>query len=151
MPTTATACVVEPFSTANAALNSSSDPAVLAAQFHSVLVQELSKRGVTPKESHPLLSRPTYAVEGSFVQIDEGDRALRYFLSFLAGAAFLEVKGWLFQGDMPVIELHARTSQSIGVFGGDSKRMLLTCAAAAGKQIALQVDEAITNRVQVTT
>jgi hypothetical protein len=150
MQPTAVSCTIEPFTTTSAALKTSRDPAALAGQFHDALIKELSKQGVALKESHPSPGQADFTIEGSFILIDEGDRALRYFLSFLAGAAIVEVKGRLFQGDVPVTELHARTSQSVGVFGGDPERMLRQCATTAGRQIAAQVCEAIVSLAEVT-
>ena len=124
---------------------------MLAGQFHDTLMKELSKHGVALQESHPSLDQPDFTIEGAFVLIDEGDRALRYFLSFLAGAAVVEVKGRLFQGDFPVTELHARATQSVGVFGGDPERMVRQCATAGGRQIVMQVLEALASRVEVTS
>jgi hypothetical protein len=149
MPPTATNCVVEPFATASATLKTSRDTAALASRFHGALSAELSKHGVTLQESHPSLGQPDFTVEGSFVLIDEGDRALRYFLSFLAGAAIVEVTGRLFQGDVPVAELHARSSQSLGVFGGSPDRLLELCATAAARQVASQILEACTGCMEV--
>jgi hypothetical protein len=146
MQPTAVSCAIEPFSTTSAALKTSRDPAAIAGQFHSTLIKELSDHGVALRESHPSLGQPDFTIEGAFVLIDEGDRALRYFLSFLAGAAVVEVKGRLFRDDFPLTELHARTSQAVGVFGGSPESMLRQCATAAGRQIAMQVEEALASR-----
>lgn len=146
MQPTAITCAVEPFSMVSAALKTSRDPAAIASQFHEALSKELSKRGVALQKSRLGFDQTGFAAEGSFILIDEGDRALRYFLSFLAGAAVVEVKGRLFQGDFPITELHARASQSIGMFGGSPDGMLRLCATAAGRQVAMQIHEALAGR-----
>ena len=86
MQPTAVSCTIEPFATTSAAVKTSRDPAALVGQFHDAPITELSKQGVScSKESHPSLGQADFTIEGSFILIDEGDRALRYFLSVLGG------------------------------------------------------------------
>lgn len=75
------------------------------------------------------------AVQGNFIKIDEGNRWLRYFLTFLAGHAILEVEGTLFYNGQQVDVFHLTKRQVMGIFGGDSKEMLKLCAKAAAADI----------------
>jgi hypothetical protein len=146
MELTGKTCAIEPFSADQAVIQTHSNLGPILDAFHQELSKRLSKDGLLIGAASAGLGACDFTVEGQFVRIDEGNRAARYFLTFLAGAASVEVEGRLFHGEYPVMDLHAKGVQSIGIFGGSSERMLQTCAAAAAGQIAGQIAEALANR-----
>lgn len=79
-------------------------------------------------------------LQGRFILIDEGHRALRYFTSGLSGKARIETEGVLLVNGAAVANLYARHEMGRGffVFGGDSQKLLGTCARNCGLQIAHQ-------------
>ena len=83
-------------------------------------------------------------VRGQFIRIDEGDRWLRWFSSFLAGKTVIEVEGKLFFGDIHVTDLYAKATQAWGVFlGGNSQELLKICARIAAKKVSKQIIKAL--------
>ena len=146
MELTGKTCAIEPFSTEQAVVRTQSNLSPILGAFHQELSKRLSKDGLLIGAAPAGLGACDFTVEGQFVRIDEGNRAARYFLTFLAGAATVEVEGRLFHGEFPVTDLYAKGVQSIGIFGGSSERMLQTCAAGAAGQIAGQIIEALANR-----
>ena len=146
MELTGRTCSIESFAADQALVKAGFDIAPLVAVFHQELDKQLSKRGLVIAGVPGDPGEDDFTIEGQFVRIDEGNRAARYFLTFMAGAATLEVEGRLFHREYPVMHLHAKGSQSMGVFGGSSERMLKTCAAGAASQIASQVLEALSER-----
>jgi hypothetical protein len=139
-------CAIEPFSSAHTALKTQTDPGSITAVFYQELARNLARQGLQIQESHPSLEPQAYSIEGAFVRIDEGNRFLRYFLTWVAGAAVVEVEGWLFQGDVPVRELYSKVSLGVGVFGGSTQKLLKRCALNAAKQISNQVAKVIGRR-----
>lgn len=139
-------CAIERFSTAQALVKTGFDVGPVTDVFHSEIARHLSKQGLLIQESHPSLGQQDITVEGQFVLIDEGNRVLRYFLTGLAGNAVLEVEGKLFHEDIPVTDLYAKATQTAGIFGGSSQKLLKICAAAAARQVSNQVLEALRDR-----
>lgn len=136
-------CAIEPFSSAHTALKTQTDPGAITGTFHQELARELAKFGLQVQESHPSLEPQAYSIEGAFVRIDEGNRVLRYFLTWVAGAAVVEVEGWLFRGDVPLRELYTKASMGVGILGGRTQGLLKRCAVNGAKQISRQVIAAI--------
>lgn len=139
-------CTIAQFSLDGALLQTQSDLVVISDAFHEELTGQLAKAGLLLQEPHPLLGPAEFTLEGQFVRVDEGNRALRYFLTFLAGAATVEAEGQLYHGDWPVTPLHSKAQQTIGLFGGSGLGLLKTCTRTAAAQIANQVIEALTER-----
>ncbi len=146
MELTGRTCSIEPFAVGQALVKAGFDIGPLVNVFHEELYKQLSKRGLVIAGAPGNPGGDDFTIEGQFVRIDAGNRAARYFLTFMAGAATLEVEGRLYHGEFPVMHLHARGSQSMGVLGGSSERMLKTCAAGAANQLASQVLEALSER-----
>jgi len=146
MEATPLTCSIEPFSIENTALKTQLDSGPLVALFHQELAGQLARHGLAVQESHPSLAQPHFSIEGAFVRIDEGNRVARYFLSWMAGQAVVEVEGWLYQNNRPVRELYAKGSQGAGIFGGAAEGLLKKSASFAAKQIANQVAQALINQ-----
>jgi hypothetical protein len=144
MQATGPTCAIEQFSLAHTALNTRYDAATIAAAFVQELTNSLARQGFQIQESHPSLETQTFSIEGAFVRIDEGNRFLRYFLTWVAGSAMVEVEGWLFRAGVPLCELYTKASLGAGVFGGSPQGLLKRCAQNAAKQIARQVITAVT-------
>ena len=131
-----TRCLVERFSTSGMETNASFDTSEIVGILQAALEKQLAKKGLIVGEER---SKNEVVVKGRFVRIDEGDRFLRYFLTFLAGKATVEVDGELFYGGRKVIGLHAAAKRSAGLFGGNSKSLVSGCATSCGQKIAKQV------------
>ena len=139
-------CAVEPFSTARAAVKAKFDVGPIVEAFHEQLGNHLGQSGILLQETHPSMGQPEITIEGQFVLIDEGSRAMRYFMTGLAGSAVVEVEGCLFHGEIPVTDLHAQVKQTAGVFGGSAEKLLRHCVAGVAQQVYNQVVAALRDR-----
>lgn len=139
-------CAIEPFSAAQAVIKAQFNPASIEGTFNSQLIDRLSGEGMLVQELHPSLGQADVTIEGRFVLIDEGSRAQRYLLTGIAGAAVLEVEGRLFFGDVPVTDLHFRTTKNAGFLGGSGEQLLKGAATDAARRIADLVTTALRER-----
>jgi len=77
-------------------------------------------------------------VEGSFVRIDPGSRAKRYWISFGAGMSGVQVKGTVKDASGKVLaEFTHRRRSGIGVGGGDYVKFLTDDTKDVGSDIGL--------------
>jgi hypothetical protein len=77
-------------------------------------------------------------VEGSFVKIDPGSRAKRYWISFGAGMSGVQVKGTVKDASGKVLaEFTHRRRSGIGVGGGDYVKFLTDDTKDVGSDIGL--------------
>lgn len=112
-------------------------PRVLAERF----VEELQKaspfkaaRLLRPDESVP---EGALVVEGTFVTLDPGSRAKRYFAGFGAGKSAVEVKGVVKDAaGRTLASFTQRRVGAMGVGGGDSLGKLMSDARSIGEDIA---------------
>ncbi len=142
-------CAIEPFSIVQNQVKTSFDVRPLTEIFQGELSKRLSKKGLSIQESHPSMRGQDITVRGQFIQIDGGDRWLRWFSSFLAGKTVIEVKGKLFLGDTQVTDLYAKATQVWGVFlGGNSQRLLKICAKIAAKKVSKQIIKALKKAIE---
>ena len=136
-------CAIEPFSIAQAQIKTSFDVGFITDIFQGELPKRLSKKGLSIQESHPSMGGQEITVRGRFIRIDEGDRWLRWFSSFLAGKTVIEVKGKLFLQSIHARDLYAKATQVWGVFGGNSQELLKICAKRAAKKVSNQIIKAL--------
>ena len=135
-------CVVERFNTLGAQIKTSFDTSEIVSELHITLEKQLAKQGLILGQGS---MENEVVVKGRFVRIDEGDRLLRYFLTFLAGKAAVEVEGELFYRGRKVAALHAVEKRSAGLFGGSSKGLVRLCANSCGQRIVKQVVSNLNN------
>lgn len=128
--------VVEGWSVSGAEVIASFDISEVTAEFQGVLSKQLEKKGLVVSLGSP---DAPFVVRGRFVRIDEGSRLLRYFFWGLLGKAFLEVEGELIVNGKPALSLIATENGFTGVFGGQSKDLLKSCANLCAKRISKQV------------
>ena len=146
MELTGIKCVIEPFSTNDTAVKSPVDAETLATLFHATLGKQLSRAGLAVAAAHAAGDPGEVEIEGDFVRFDEGSRWQRYFLTFVSGGAAVEVEGRLYHRGTLVAELHTRSSQGMGLFGGSGQKLLRSSASAAGYALARQVIDALSAR-----
>lgn len=117
-------------------------PAIVSSKFHKTLSDALAKAGL-PMWGADFGDR--LRICGHFVQIDGGNRALRYFTSCIGGKARIEVEGVLFINGAGVANLYAKWEQGFifAALGGDNQKMLELCATSCGLEIAKQVTGAL--------
>lgn len=70
-----------------------------------------------------------------FVQVEQGNRLLRYLVPFIA-PAFVEIEVELVGADGAPLSGHYRQSAHIGVFGGSSAGMLGVCVDRIAVRLA---------------
>ena len=75
----------------------------------------------------------------SVVSIDQGNRFLRYFLTFFAGGTCLEVTGAVTGRDGRQVPIRFRHRCTAGLFGGSGLKLLKLDAAYVGKKVAKAV------------
>lgn len=94
-----------------------------------------------------------YRIEGEFVQVNQGNRALRYLFAGLLGYSKLEVLGEIAGGDQEARPFRFKQVKAFGRMGGDSKvllkRSLYQIALRIGSEAGLfgkRIDPAQANR-----
>lgn len=81
-----------------------------------------------------------YLVQGEVVRIYGGSRALRYWVSFGAGATEFAVKGKVSQPNGQTVGTFSDARRSgWGMFGGDSETLLHRCVDSVGNDVATMI------------
>ncbi len=127
---------LQPFSIANTVVKAKFDASEITNHFQETLNSQLEKSGLA---THQGQGEPQIVVRGQVVTVDEGNRWLRYFLTFLGGKTVFEVEGEVLVNGVPAGEVHSVKKSGIGIFGGNSKSLLKGNARAAAKDISHQV------------
>jgi len=137
---------VDPLNTQGATIKFKGDANKVVTAFQDELCKRLQKKGlvlltpgIDPENAHVRISP-------RIVQIDEGNRALRYFLTFFAGHAVFEVEGQSKVMDLAPLDLYHRARQAGGLFGGSSDGLLVLCAKSAAGKFAGETLKALKNR-----
>jgi hypothetical protein len=129
-------CLVEVWDASQAMVKASFDLTPIMGEFMQTLVNQLAKYGVNQVQNSP---DPEIIVRGKYTRIDEGSQAMRYLLTFFAGKAVMQVEGELVLKGRGATKLSARSNQSWGFFGGNSRNLLRNCARNCASTIAGQV------------
>jgi hypothetical protein len=129
-------CVMEVWDTSQAVVKTPFGITVITAEFQEGLNRQLMKKGIPLEQKNP---DSEVFVRGKYVRVDAGNRFLRYFLTFFAGKAAVEVEGELIVQGNRKASLHAKAKQGWGLFGGNSESLLRGCAKTCAKRIAKQV------------
>lgn len=132
-------CGIQSFSIDQAVVKTKQDSTEITNAFQEELTRHLGNAGLSIQEMGSGISRPDITVQGQFIQIDEGSRWMRYFLTFFAGKAVVEIEGKLLLGDTPITDFYAKATQSAGLFGGSSKGLLKLCAKSAAKKASKSI------------
>ena len=129
-------CCLEPFSTENTVVKAKFETKEITDLFNETLNSQLEKKGLTMQKE---LGEAPIKVHGEVVNVDEGNRWLRYFLTFLGGKTVFEVEGKVVVNGVPSAELHSVKKSGTGLFGGSSQGLLKANAKAAAKDITNQI------------
>jgi len=98
------------------------------------IARGLQERGV---DAHATAMDAAVVAEGKVVTIDGGSRALRYWVSFGAGATRFAVDGRAVKADGRTLGEFADERRSgVGFFGGEYDLLLKKCAGAVGEDVA---------------
>lgn len=127
---------LEPFLTANTVVKAKFDTSEITDHFQETLNGQLAKHGLAAYQGQ---GEPQVLIRGKVVTVDEGNRWLRYFLTFLGGKTVFEVEGEVVVGGVPVSEVHSVKKSGMGVFGGNAEGLLRGNAGAAAKDISGQI------------
>jgi hypothetical protein len=131
-------CAVHIWDASQALIKASFDTIPIQSEYQQYLYVELQKRGIAPVQRTPDSKIVLY---GRYVRIDEGDRAVRYVATFLAGQAAVEVDGGLWVDAKGTWRVATIAREGWGLFGGDSKDLLKKCARKCAENIATQVQQ----------
>jgi hypothetical protein len=126
----------QPFSTTNTVVKAKFDTSEITDFFQETLRHQLEKKGLVISKGE---GEAQIMIRGQVVTVDEGNRWLRYFLTFLGGKTVFEVEGEVLINSVPAGEVHSAKKSGIGVFGGNSEGLLKANAKAAAKDITGQV------------
>jgi hypothetical protein len=104
----------------------------MAAYLHAQLLRRLEGAGVFTRVidgaivSPPADGLPSLRLEGVITRLTEGDRALRYFVGFGAGAAKAQIETRLIDahGGTVAVVTADRRAAGMGIFGGDGRQFL---------------------------
>src|SRR5450759_1555134 len=108
-------CILHPFSAGGAVLPQNVNFNLIAQSFHGAIAAELAKAGLDVRMPVPGAPDQGIVMRGQFVKADPGKRWMRYFLTWLPGAAaVMEVEGWVADGDVPVTQFHSVGKRNIG-------------------------------------
>jgi hypothetical protein len=129
-------CCLTPFSTANTVVKAKFDTSEITNLFQETLNSQLQKKGLTLQQEE---MGAQILIRGKIVNVDEGNRWLRYFLTFLGGKTVFEAEGEIVIDGVPSGELHSMKKSGIGVFGGSPQGLLKANAKSAAKDITSQV------------
>ena len=127
--------VLQGFDGAGGAIKLSSPIEDVLNTFREAFNKEWAKRSVKLQTSEPII------VEGNFVRIDEGSRWMRYWLTFFAGHAVVEVEGHATMNGQRIADFHYVEKSGWGLFGGDSKSLVKLCAGGAARKMARAVTQ----------
>ena len=106
------------------------------------IASELRRRGYQA-EAIPAsaTARSSVVVSGRLTRVDGGSRALRYFVSFGAGAAKFGAAGEVIGRDgARLVTFSDERWSGWGVFGGSSQSLLQKCVRSVGADIAEMID-----------
>jgi hypothetical protein len=129
-------CAVDIWDASQALVKASFNIVTIQTEFQTYLYSELTKRGISPVQRTPEAAMILY---GRYVRIDEGDRAMRYIATFIAGQAAVEVEGGLWVNGKGTWRVATIAREGWGLFGGDSQDLLKKCARKCAENIAGQV------------
>ena len=140
-------CILYPFAAGGAVLPQNVDFNLVAQKFHTAIAMELARAGLDVRQPIPGAPDQGIVVRGQFVKATPGSQWMRYFLTFLPGAAaVMEVEGWVSDGEIPVTQFHAAGKRNVAFFGGSSQGMLNNAAELAGQRVAQQTLAALAQR-----
>lgn len=131
---------LQPFSTANTVVKAKFDTSEITNHFQETLNSQLEKNGLTIYQGQ---GEAQIMIRGQVVTVNEGNRWLRYFLTFLGGKTVFEAEGEVLVNGVPAGEVHSVKKSGIGIFGGNSKNLLKSNAKSAAKDITGQVIKAL--------
>jgi len=133
-------CSLEPFSKANTVVKAKFDVSEITDLFQSSLNSQLEKEGIAVRKEE---TGAQILIRGQIVNVDEGNRWLRYFLTFLGGKTVFEAEGQIIINGVPSGELHTVKKSGVGLFGGSSQNLLKSNARSAAKDLADQAIKTI--------
>jgi len=112
-------------------------PRVLAEHFVTALGKSGAVKSVRAVASSDAVPDGALVVEGSFVTLDLGSRAKRYFAGFGAGKSSVKVTGTVKDaGGRTLAIFEQRRVGTMGMGGGDSLGKLMTDSGNIGEDIA---------------
>lgn len=127
---------LQPFSTVNTVVKAKFDTSEITNLFQESLNHHLEKKGLVIYQGQ---GEAQIMIRGQVVTVDEGNRWLRYFLTFLGGKTVFEAEGEVLINGVSAGEVHSVKKSGIGLFGGNSIGLLKTNAKAVAKDITGQV------------
>lgn len=136
-------CIIKPFSLQGAEVKAKGDITPVADVFHRNLAAILAKKGIEVENMPTHIGPEDFVIEGRFVKINAGSRALRY-VSGVGGGATIEVEGRVLQGNRQITDLYEKHYWwAGGIFGGSDEFVLKAGASVAAGKIAKQVLKAL--------
>ena len=112
-------------------------PRVLAEHFVSALEKSGAVKSVRALSSADAVPDGALVVEGSFVTLDPGSRAKRYFAGFGAGKSSVKVTGSVKDSSgRTLATFEQRRVGTMGMGGGDSLGKLMSDSGSIGEDIA---------------
>jgi predicted ATPase len=139
-------CGIKPFLLDESRMNVDFDVRTVTRLFHETLAKVIFKKGLFVEEVGEGEHKQDITIRGRFVQIDKGNRFLRYFLnalSLLKGKAVLEVSAEVLVGDRRVACLQTKSTGWNGFIGGGARGLLKYCAKTAAKKTGKQIIRAL--------
>lgn len=149
-----TTAVIRPFDTSKANLGTGGEggkearqqeaqtmqregPTVLANAFVAAVKEQGGLKAAVASGDAGSTAGRTLIVEGTFLTLDPGSRAKRYFAGFGAGKSSVEVSGSVKDADGRVLAtFRQRRVGTMGMGGGDSLGKLMSDARAIGEDLA---------------
>ncbi len=138
--------LIDPLDTQGATIKFGGDATGVVRAFQDELGRRLQRKGlvvltpgVDPHNAH-------VRITARVVRIDEGNRLLRYLLTFLAGHAVFEVEAHVALMGTLLVGYHHASRQGVGIFGGASEVLLVAAATASAGRLAGQVLRALKTR-----
>jgi hypothetical protein len=112
-------------------------PRVLAERFVSSLEKDGPFKAVHALKADEAIPDGAIVIDGTFVTIDPGSRAKRYFAGFGAGKSSVAVKGTVKDATgRTLASFEQRRVGAMGLYGGDSLGKLMSDAKSIGEDIA---------------
>jgi uncharacterized protein DUF4410 len=148
------AVVIRPFDTSRAELGTGSDggkearqqeaqtmknegPRVLAERFVATLEKSGPFKAVRSLKADEPAPEQALVVEGTFLQLDPGSRAKRYFAGFGAGKSSVKVSGTVKDAaGKTLATFEQRRIGAMGMAGGDSLGKMMSDSRSIGEDIA---------------
>jgi hypothetical protein len=111
-------------------------PQTLADTLIAAVKESGAFKGATVSAAGEALPDGALLVEGTFVKIDPGSRAKRYFAGFGAGKSAVEVAGTVSDAEGKLLaRFRQRRIGAMGMAGGDSLGKLMSDTRSIGKDI----------------